>query len=396
MTDAAAANPHDPRRPSIGVEEEFLLVDPATGQPLLCNERVAAAARAEGVALQLELSQCQVETNTPVCWTSRVLREQLLALRSQVAAVALREGCRLIATGAPILGPWRLPISSSERYRNMQDRFGILAVEQGVCGCHVHVDVPDRETAVQVCNHVRPWLPTVLALAANSSVHRGLDSGYASWRSILWSRWPASGPPPLFRSVEHYNALVDTMVDSGLLMDERMVYWDIRPSCHLPTVEIRVADVQGTVDETVLLATMIRALVMAASRAVGAGVPAPAVPLETLRAATWIAARDGLAGRAIDPGVGNPTSARAMLTRLVGMVRDELEELGEYDRVRDQLHRQLDAGNGADWQRRALREHRDPARVVGLAATRTLQDALSPGGRRASGIPPSAAPREMC
>lgn len=368
--------------PTVGVEEEFLLVDAETGQPRLCNAEVAAAAGEFGVELQLELSRCQVETNTPACHDSRELRASLLGMRSAVGAAAMQDGCHLVAVGTPILAPWRLPISASDRYRRMERQFGVLAVEQGVCGCHVHVEVPDRETAVQVSNHVRPWLPTLLSLSANSALHRGLDSGYASWRSILWSRWPASGPPPLFRSADHYDSVVDTLVDSGLLMDERMVYWDVRPSCHLPTVEIRVADVQPTVDETVLVAALTRALVMTATRGVERGDAPPPVDLEILRAAAWIAAREGIAGRAIDPRTGRPVGARGMLDALVEHVHESLDELREFRLVRNLLRREFETGNGSQWQRRALREHRDPVTVIGLAARRTLQDSvpIAPGG----------------
>ncbi len=360
--------------PSVGVEEEFLLVDPVSGVPSLRNESVASGARAAGLALQLELSQCQVETNSPVCHDSDSLRARLLEMRKVAAAAAMREGCRLVATGTPMVGPPRMPISNSDRYREMESRFGIVSTEQAVCGCHVHVDVPDRELAVQVCNHVRPWLPTILALGANSSVNRGVDSGFESWRSVLWSRWPGSGPPPLFDSADHYGRTVAAFVDAGVLMDERMVYWDIRPSCHLPTVEVRVADVQPTVDQAVLIAALVRALVMTSIRAVEGGEPPPRVPLEVLRAANWLAARDGLVGRALDPWTARPAAAGDLLAALLVHVRDSLDELGEHDRVTRSLEWVWQSGTGADWQRRKLVELGDPARVVELAAARTLHE----------------------
>lgn len=383
--DRAVARRAGASAPSFGVEEEFLLVDPDTGEPRMLNAEVVASAAELGLDLHTELARCQVETNSPVCWDARTLRGHLIRMRGAAAAAAMRHGSRLVAVGSPLVGPWRLPVTDADRYRRMAERFGVLTVEQGVCGCHVHVAVPDRDVAVQVCNHVRPWLPTLLALGANSAVHRGVDSGFASWRSILWSRWPASGPPPLFESVERYDRTVATMVDAGILMDERMVYWDIRPSSHLPTVELRVADVQPTVDETVVLATLVRALVMTAVRAVERGDPAPAVTLEALRAASWLAAREGMCGRALDPRSERPTTAGHRLDALLGHVHEALDELAEYRRVAGGLRRQLDVGNGAQWQRRSLEEFGDPGRVVGLAVGRTLQD----GARPASGGPGS-------
>ena len=159
----------------------------------------------------------------------------------------------------------------------------------------MHIDVPDKETAVRVSNHLRPWLPTLLALTANSPIYLGSDTGFASWRSIMWSRWPCSGPPPYFESAAHYEALVAMQVASGSIMDEQMVYWDVRPSSHLPTVEVRVSDIPLTIDETVLLATLVRALVMTYD-----GSPGPKLEPEVLRAAYWLAARDGLEGNGLD------------------------------------------------------------------------------------------------
>lgn len=379
--------------PTVGVEEEFLLVDAVSFRPRACNRRVADVAAELGLALQLELTECQVETNTPVCHTAVELRAHLLGMRSTLATAARAEGCRPVAVGAPVIGPGRLPVTADERYLRMRGEYGVLTTEQGVCGCHVHVDVPDHETAVGVCNHLRGWLPTLLALSANSALHRGTDSGYASWRSVLWSQWPAAGPPPVFRSADHYDALVDLLVDSGVLLDERMVYWDIRPSCHLPTVEIRVPDVQPTVDDALLLALLIRALVTTAVRAVGRGDPAPDADLTVVRAATALAARDGIDGRAIDPRVGRPSTGRAMLAALLAHVRDALEQAGDRPMVDLLLRRRIATGNGAQWQRRALKECGDPAAVVALAADRTVRGDASPSHGPAD-AGPSGAPDE--
>lgn len=360
--------------PSIGVEEEFLLVDPATGQPQMRNAAVASTATELGVPLQLELSQCQVEANSPVCWDSDGLRAHLRQMRSTAADAAARHGCSLLASGTPPMGPGRMPVSDSDRYRRMADRYGTLALEQGICGCHVHVDVPDRETRVQVCNHVRPWLPILLALSANSPIHRGIDSRYASWRTILWSRWPVSGPPPVFASADHYDAFVSMMIDCGGLLDERMVYWDIRPSSHLPTVEVRVSDVLPTVDQTVLLATLVRALVMTGLSSVGRGDAAPDIGLETLRVANWVAARDGLSGQGIDPNTTKAVPFGRQLELLLAHVHESLDELGEFRRVETSLKREMADGNGAIWQRRTMARNQSVAEVVRSAAQRTLQD----------------------
>lgn len=357
----------------MGVEEEFFLVDPATGVLLPHNVAVAESARLHGVELDLELLGAQVETKTTVCWTMREVRAQLLATRAAAAAAAVRSSARLVATGVSLGDDRDQPLTDKRRYARMADVFGPLAREHAVCGCHIHVGVPDRETAVQVSNHLRPWLPILLALTANSAVHRGRDTGYASWRSIMWSRWPCGGPPPYFTSAEHYDSLVAMMMESGMVMDKGMVYWDVRPSHHLPTVEIRVSDVPATVDETTLLAALVRALVATAIRATEAGTMALPVPAEVLRAAYWRAAHDGMEGTAVDVATSRRVQPNQIVVMLMRHIRDELEESGERQQVERLLRKVLTQGNGATWQRRTLAAHGNLSEVVTVAARRTLQ-----------------------
>jgi len=328
-------------------------VDSHTGVPLLSNTAVAAAGTALGIDLQLELSRCQIETATPVCARISDLDRELRRARSLAAAAAARSGTQLLATGVPVLGPVPRAITDTPRYRRMADGFGALA-EQVICGCHVHVCVPDRETAVQVSNHLRPWLPALLALTANSPIIANVDTGYASWRRILWARWPSAGPPPYFRSARHYDALVATMLDCGSILDPAMVYWDVRLSAHLPTIEIRISDVPATVHETVLLAVLVRALVTTALSALGRGDLARPVGDDLLRAACWRAAHDGLTGHGIDTAAQNLIPVARLLGLLLAHVRTALEGTGDYACTRAAVARVLDHGNGAVNQRRAL------------------------------------------
>jgi carboxylate-amine ligase len=172
----------------------------------------------------------------------------------------------------------------------------------------------------------------------------------------MWSRWPCSGQPPYFESADHYDALVAMQLAAGSIMDEQMVYWDVRPSTHLPTVEVRVSDIPLTVDETVLLATIIRALVMTATADGGLG---PKLEPEVLRAAYWLAARDGLEGNGLDVLRAEPLPMPRVVDLLIDHVRDALQELGELDRVRETVQRLISEGNGAIKQRRAFREGDD-------------------------------------
>ena len=361
--------------PTIGVEEEFLLADPASGEPIALNEAVAGHAAERGVKLQLELTTCQVETTSDVVGSSREMRDQLLKLRRVAAEAAEASGAQLLAVALPPTVPHEFPITDNPRYRAIAERFGMIAHEQGISGCHVHVAVPSREAAVRVSNRLRPWLPLLLALTANSAVYRNTDTGYASWRSVLWARWPSAGPPPHFDSVDEYDAVVEMLRQSGAMLDDGMVYWDVRPSANFPTIEVRVADVPATVAETVVLAALTRGAVMTALEEERRGEAMPTLAPHALKAAYWKSARDGLDGEAVDLlGSHRPVPARALLGRLVEHIRPALDAVGDYDLVNDGLARIVEQGNGAMRQRRAWQRRHDVADVIAEAAAATLAE----------------------
>jgi carboxylate-amine ligase len=360
--------------PTIGVEEEFLLVDPDSGDPVARNENVARNAAARGAELQLELTRCQVETTTDVIGASQDLREQLLRLRRVAAEAAEAGGVRLLAVGLPPTVPHEFPITDTPRYREIAERFGMIAHEQGICGCHVHVAVPSREAGIRVSNRLRPWLPLLLALTANSAVYRNSDTGYASWRSVLWARWPSAGPPPHFDSIDEYDAVVRMLIHAGAMLDDGMVYWDVRPSANFPTLEVRVADVPATVAETVLLAMLIRGAVMTALDEERRGDRATPLTAHALSAAYWKSARDGLDGDSLDLWESHQSApTRMLLGRMVEHIRPALEAVGDYDSVNDELNRIGEQGNGAMRQRRAWQRRHDVADVITDAAAATLE-----------------------
>lgn len=342
----------------MGVEEEFLLVDPHCGAPVPKNSEVARIAAEQGVDLQLELTTCQVETATDVLNTRAELLSEITRLRTAAAQAAQDCGAQLLAVGLPPTVPHDFPITDTPRYHAIAERFGMIAREQGICGCHVHVAVPDREAAIHVCNRLRGWLPKLLALGANSAIYRNTDTGYASWRSILWARWPSAGPPPHLASAAEYDAEVAMMEDAGAMLDDGMVYWDARPSAKFPTVEVRVSDVPASAAETVLLATLIRAAVMTALDAMGRGEPEPCIPDHVLRAAYWRSARYGLDEVRRD---------------FVDELAVSLDALGDYDYAHAEMSRILQDGNGAARQRLAWQQRHDVRDVLAEAASATLR-----------------------
>ena len=352
-----------------GIEEEYFVVDPVSREVV---PRAPAVVRRAGAALgeraSTELVAFLAEAKTSPCDDLDKLREQIRAMRAAMAAAAAAEGVRLAATGTPVLGEVvPAPIGAGRRYAESRAVYRGLDDEQSICSCHVHVEMPDRERAVQVSNHLRPWLPTLLALTANSPYWAGRDTGHACWRALAWARWPVAGPPPFFASAAHYDDLVGTLLDCGALLDTGTVFWDVRPSARLPTVEIRLADVAPTTADAAVFAVLVRALVRTASGAVDAGEPAPDPPQEMLRAAYWLAARDGLAGRGVDVRTGRPAGFRELAGDLLAHVLPALGAAGDLAFAVRGVRRLLADGTGADRQRAAYRERGRLADVVDAA-----------------------------
>ncbi|MER8223846.1 glutamate--cysteine ligase [Streptomyces sp. NPDC094143] len=343
---------------TIGVEEEYLLVDPVTGLPVPHADKVRAAAGLGRLVadqeVQYELLQAQVEVATPVCATLEEAGGHLLRLRHAVGVAAEEHGCRIAACGTPPVRHGRpVAVTDQARYRAMVTQAPQLVAEQLVNGTHVHVAVPDREAGVQVLNRMRPWLPALTAMAANSPLWDGHDTGFASWRTVIFSRWPVSGIPPYFRDAEDYDRRVARLQQAGLISDTGQLYWQARLSSTYPTVEVRCLDVQLRADEAVMLAAVIRSLVETALAEAADGVPAPDPAPELLQAAMWHAARYGLEDTLIAPD-GTPQRAGDMLYELLRYVAPALDASGDARQVTSLVHRLLQDGTGADRQRAAL------------------------------------------
>ncbi|MYV99639.1 glutamate-cysteine ligase family protein, partial [Streptomyces sp. SID3343] len=187
---------------TLGVEEEYLLVDPADGLPMSVAEAVRVAADLQpavsGGEVQPELLRVQVEVATPVCETLDEVGGHLLRLRHAVSAAAEQAGCRIAASGtAPFASRSPVEVTDTPRYRSLHSDAPRLVDEQLMNGMHVHVAVPDRDAGVVVLNRLRPWLPVLVAMSANSPVADGGDTGFASWRTIALGRWSVSGVPPV-------------------------------------------------------------------------------------------------------------------------------------------------------------------------------------------------------
>lgn len=385
---------------TVGVEEELLLVDAETGRPRSVAARTleyaaeaavpaesggggggvpgdsaetaqaTATAGVPGGSLEHELQQQQIETDTIPHTDMVALGDGVRAWRDHAITAARRAGARVIASGTSPL-PVGAAIVGKPRYLKMVEHFGLTTTEQLTGACHVHVSVESDDEGVGVLDRIRGWLPALLALSANSPFWQGEDTKYASFRSQAMVRWPTAGPTEAFGTAEGYHALIASMIASGAILDEGMVYFDARLSHHYPTVEIRVADVCPDAADTVLVAALCRGLVDTAAAAWRAGEEPLPLSVSMLRLMSWRAGRFGIEGELIDPRTLKPRAAREVVADLVDHVRAALRENGDEALVDAQVEQVFARGNGAMRQRAVLEKTGQLSDVVADLATAT-------------------------
>jgi carboxylate-amine ligase len=362
---------------TIGVEEEFHLVNPETGRLASGAERLLANVYPESALVglaQQEFQRSMIETSTPICNDMDEVRASVMESRRTIIEAADRAGLGVVAAGTvPDSGGQRGAVFPDARYRRISQEYRQLAVEQQVCACQVQVGVPDQELAVRSVARLRGWLPAILALTAGSPYFQLTDTGYASYRNIVTARWPTGGPPPAFTGYGDYQRRIQNLIDAGVISDPGMIYYDVRPSHRYPTLEIRIADACPLVEDVVLVAALARALVVTAANAELRGDPPMVAHDEILRAATWKAARSGLTGQLVDPVAGQPVKAPELLRRLIVHLQDALEENGDLDFVRQGVDAVFRRGTSAERQRRMLTQGSGYEGVVAavLKETRT-------------------------
>lgn len=366
--------------PTVGVEEEFLLLDRTSGRTVAVGGSVLRAAE-DGAAedentVTGELQREQVETGTRPCRDLSELAREVRRCRGQVGEAADAVGVDVapLATSPQWADP---SVSPARRYRRMVDAFGLTGGEQLTCGCHVHVGTGSEDEAVAVLDRIRPWLAPLLALSANSPYWQGIDTGYASYRSQVWGRWPTTGPTGPFGTAAGYRAAVRSLLDTDTVLDEGMLYFDARVSRSHPTVEIRVPDVCRDADDTVLLAALVRGLVSTAADEWRAGRAPDPVSAGVLRLAAWRAGRSGLDDHLVDPATWRPAAAADVVARLVDHVSPALEQAGDLAVVRELVASVLRRGTGAARQREVRARTGDLRAVVAdaVAAARRERDA---------------------
>lgn len=365
---------------TVGVEQELLLFERGTthlarlGDALADHpHRGAARDRADhpSPTVEHEFKRAQIEAATsPHERISDLLRDVEGGRHEIARRAAARDSVVTALATDPAAGV--AVTTKDDRYERMVALYGTVADSQLACGLHVHVSIASNDEGVQVIDRLRPWLPVLLAMSANSPYYQGRDTGYASFRSVMWGLWPTSGPTELFGDYASYRAVADQLIATGAAIDEGMIYFDARLSSRYPTVEIRVMDIPALSADVALLAALCRALVETAAGEAERGRSPAGHSRAVLRAMTWQASRHGISEQLVPADGSPPAPAAQVVADLVEHVRPALESSGDVELVQRGVADLLARGGGASMQRNAFARRGSFTDVVAAAGEWTL------------------------
>ncbi len=372
-------------RPTLGIEEEYQICDPQTGDLVpKVDEIMSSAAPDLRERLSYDLLLTLVEANTEVSETVEEGIDNLLDKRRRVQALAEAAGCTLGLTGTHAYAdPKEQSFVDTPDYQWVHDQLGYVAQRNITFGLHVHVGVDDGDRAVYVANRLRKWIGPMIAIAANSPFLDGLDTGWDAARVYSFGAFPRAGIPPRLDSYDDFAAQIDGLIASGAISKPRQIWWNVRVHPQYGTVEFRACDVQLSLPRTAAIVALVQALVVAYGDAHREGVPEPRLTWAYLEDSRWKGARFGLDADVCDAETGEAMSMRDYVRRMLADAAPGADKLGTAAYL-DPISDVLANGNGAAIQRALRKELGGDLRKLQL---RLLEDALEKGIRNPAAIP---------
>ncbi len=342
---------------TIGIEEEYLLVDRETLELAVAPNGLMAACKADlDERVSPEFLQCQIEIGTRICRTIAEAREDLGQLRRTVSGHAHAHGLEVIAASCHPFADWKDQHHTDRaRYNDLRRDLGGVARRMLICGMHVHVGIPDEEDRIDIVNQLTYFLPHLLALSASSPFWQGEDTGLDSYRLTIFDNLPRTGLPPQFGSWAEYARSVQAVVDLGLIEDASKIWWDLRPSARFPTIEARICDVSPRMETTLTLAALVQSLARCLWRLKKRNQRWRLYANFLIAENRWRAQRYGVRGGLIDFGRNEVVPMEVLVEELIELVAEDAEALGCLDEVKG-ARSILTAGNAADRQRRVYRD----------------------------------------
>jgi len=342
---------------TIGVEEEFQIIDPASGELRSHVSQLMAASSPEvGEQIKPELHQSIVEMGTKICNDVGELRTDIYRMRRELVGAADRAGLHVAAAGTHPFSSWiDQVISPGERYKNIVDELQQLARSLLIFGIHVHVAMPDPTTMIDIMNQVRYFLPHLLALSTSSPFWMGRDTGLKSFRTTIFRRFPRTGVPEDFGSWSEYENYIKLLVDLHCIDNAKKIWWDVRPHPMFGTLEFRICDVPTSAEDSITLAALTQAIVVKLYKLYKMNQGWRLYPRALIEENKWRAVRWGLDGKLIDFGKRAEVPMRELALEILEFVDDVVDELGSRQAV-EGVHRILRRGTSAERQLQVFKE----------------------------------------
>jgi carboxylate-amine ligase len=373
---------------TLGIEEEFAIVDPETRelrshiQEILEGGKVLLKEQ-----IKPEMHQSVVELGTEICSSITHAREHVIELRSKLASLADKAGLRIASAGTHPFSHWRDQlITEGERYKEIVKDMQQLARANLIFGLHVHVGIPNRESAIHVMNQARYFLPHLYSLSVNSPFWVGQDTGLKGYRLKVFERFPRTGIPDAFESLSEYEDFCKLLVKTGCIDNPKKIWWDIRLHPFFDTLEMRVCDAQSRVDDTLALAALVQAVIAKLYKLLRHNTTFRVYRRRLLDENRWRASRYGIEGKLIDFGRETEVETRSLLNELLEFVSTEVDELGS-KREMEHIGRIMREGTGADRQLEVFHRTNDLKAVVDHIVAETYEGLQVPGPENASGAP---------
>jgi carboxylate-amine ligase len=357
---------------TLGIEEEFQIVDPVTRELKSHIEEILEAGKMVlKERVKPELHQSVVEVGTDICADVAGARKSVTALRTDLARLAQKAGLRIAAAGTHPFSHWiDQKISKGDRYQVVLQDLQQIARANLIFGLHVHVGMPDRETAIQLMNTARYFLPHIFALSTNSPFWVGRDTGFKSYRLQVFQRFPRTGIPDAFETVGEHDEYVNLLIKTGCIDNAKKIWWDIRLHPLFHTLEFRVCDIPMRVDETICLAAIMQAVIAKLHKLYRQNLGFRIYRSRLLAENRWRASRYGISGKMIDFGKQEEVETRSLIGELLEFVDDVVDDLGSRSEL-NYVQQILTQGTGADRQLEVYNRTKDLKAVVDYIITET-------------------------
>ena len=358
---------------TLGIEEEYQVIDPVTRELISHDQQIVVnAAEVLNDQVKAEMHQAVVEVGTNICNDIDDAREQITHLRKSISGVAGDLGFKIGAAGTHPFSKWETQlITPNPRYDEIITELQDTARSNLIFGLHVHVGMEDKNLAMHLTNAMRYFLPHLYALSTNSPFWEGRNTGFKSFRSKVFDKFPRTGIPGVFDSYAQYENYINLLVKTKCIDNPKKIWWDIRIHPIFPTIEVRICDVPMTIDETICIAALIQALVAKLHKLRTHNLNFINYHRALINENKWRAGRYGIDGKMIDFGLEKEVETKLLMTELVDFVDDVLDELGSRKEV-EYVFEILKKGTGADRQLKVFEETKDLVKVVDFITEQTI------------------------